>query len=144
MTITDIGKHVMSYIKNFEPPSPRFLSTPFIILLVVIIASVSLSVGMPWWAWVVATVAGVFGGPYFVDREYAPVRTAKNEYLDYLSSCSLQELARVVNDPNRPTQTKALVRHHLDKVHPGWHEQLNFDGVIEENSRTLGNSNSSR
>lgn len=128
----------MDYIQNFEPPAQRFLSTPFVILLVVIMTAVAFTVGMPWWGWVVAMVAGVFGGPYFVDREYAPVKKAKSEYLNYLTFCSLQELARVVNDSNRPARTKALVRHHLDKAHPGWHEQINVDGVSVDHLRALG------
>jgi tRNA(Phe) wybutosine-synthesizing methylase Tyw3 len=44
--------------------------------------------------------------------------------MDYLKSCSLREMVKVVNDPNRPERTKVLIRNHLNESHPGWHEQL--------------------
>lgn len=116
----------MSYIKNFEWPSQRTLYIPFFILLTAAMLTVAFTLGMPWWGYVIYFVIAICAMPYLVDKEHEPVERAKASYRDYLNGCSLQELAKVVNDPNRPNETKALIREHLNAKHAGWHEQINI------------------
>lgn len=121
----------MSYVKNLEAPPQRFLSIPFVVLLTVAMAVVAFTVGMPWWGWALTLGAALVGAPILVHKEYEPIRTAEREYHDYLKTCSLREMAQVVNDPNRPERTKALVRYHLNESHPGWHEQIDIAQPIK-------------
>jgi ABC-type bacteriocin/lantibiotic exporter with double-glycine peptidase domain len=114
----------MCYVKNFEPPSQRYLVLPFVILLIVIIAVVSVTAGMTWLAWCAVMLIVCAISPILGRKEHEPIRKAETEYLEYLQSCSLREMVKLVNDPSRPYQTKHIVRYHLDLTHPGWHEQV--------------------
>ncbi|TXI34031.1 MAG: hypothetical protein E6Q69_05005 [Aquipseudomonas alcaligenes] len=116
----------MNYVKNFESPAAHFLAVPFVILLAVVMFSVAFTVGLPWWGYLLALMVGVFCGPYLAHKEYEPIRAAEREYMGNLKSLPLRELAKVVNDPNRPERTKALVRTFLNESHPGWHEQIDL------------------
>ncbi|HBO2935115.1 TPA: hypothetical protein L4R50_000109 [Pseudomonas aeruginosa] len=114
----------MSYIRNFERPLRRVLFIPMLVIVAAAMFTVAFTIGMPWWGYALVFIAVICSIPFLSDKEDEPIEQAKAEYLEYLSTCSLQDMAKVVNDPNRPGETKAMIREHLNKNHAGWHEQL--------------------
>jgi hypothetical protein len=112
------------YVNDYKHPATVGLALPGLIALSVAFGWLNALYSPPGWFLLPAIVLGLVVTFLLCAWDDRPVHAAKTQYATYLQSCSTGDLSVVVNDPNRPVITKALIRSYLDEQRPGWHTQL--------------------